>query len=528
MRFTKLASILSLLLAAVVYAETPAPPDAPAPKPSPILKGRPDANVVVDDLLGPEFHSLAAGIAFRPPANGLEIRRAVGGDDVVQFHYEKEHWDLTVTRMVLAKGAPLVTDTEKNKDGIIREGLLDTMAQQLKVDTGGAEILREDPINVIDTPVGMIAARYSMGSETRLTQRALVQGSDQETIYYKFDFTTPAPRTGPIENDPACKKTVDLFSHVVESIHLLDQSQLIKDKNDRLFFTQSLLVNITEPKIRKSLIPERWLRVLRDGKDVGYTYVVEEVAAGLPHKGEAPIVQTTNAAGVRIGVRSRSFPEPGVQVDGESWSWVAMDKKQEEWSNVVVREDSKVTDPKKKKVVATESGVAIWRIKPVKDDMMQSPNNKGIRMSDDYKLSVTTGGGDPIYKSLPPFYLPRAMDHLLPRLLPQGERGYLFASYVSDDKEVVKRYIDVGKEGEYILAGKTIHAIPVRDRIGLEGSMTTNYVTPEGEYLGTINTDSKITILPTDAATLQQMWKEVNLTRPGDVEVPGLKPGDPK
>lgn len=100
----------------------------------------------------------------------------------------------------------------------------------------------------------------------------------------------------------------------------------------------------------------------------------------------------------------------------------------------------------------------------------------------------------------------------------------MFATYVSDQKEVIRRYVDVGKEGEYILAGKNIHAIPVRDRVGLEGSVTTHYVTPEGEYLGSINLDSKVTLLPTDAPTLQKMWKDVNLTRPGDVEVPGLKP----
>ena len=100
------------------------------------------------------------------------------------------------------------------------------------------------------------------------------------------------------------------------------------------------------------------------------------------------------------------------------------------------------------------------------------------------------------------------MDHLLPRLLPRGERGYLFASYISDQKEVVKRYIDVGKEGEYMLAGKTIHAVPVSDRIGLEGSVTTHYVTPEGEYLGTANPDSKITLIPTDAATFRRCGRK--------------------
>src|SRR6185436_10246463 len=105
----------------------------------------------------------------------------------------------------------------------------------------------------------------------------------------------------------------------------------------------------------------------------------------------------------------------------------------------------------------------------------------------------------------------------------KAEKQFMFATYASDQKEVIRRFVDVGTEGEYMLAGKKIHAVAVRDRLGLEGSVTTHYVTPEGEYLGSINPDSKITILPTDPATLQKMWKDVNLTRPSDVETPGIK-----
>src|SRR5262249_3887683 len=154
--------ICSLALARFTFAEAPAAPAEPAaPAPTPILQGRPDAHVVNDEALGEEFRSLAAGIAFKPPANGKEIRHAIGGDEIVQFNYEKEKWQLKVSRLVLAKPAPMMTDNEKGKDGIIHQGLLDTMAEQLKVDMGGAEILRKDPINLIDTPVGMIAARYN-------------------------------------------------------------------------------------------------------------------------------------------------------------------------------------------------------------------------------------------------------------------------------------------------------------------------------------------------------------------------------
>ena len=219
------------------------------------------------------------------------------------------------------------------------------------------------------------------------------------------------------------------------------------------------------------------------------------------------------------------FPAPGQVVDVASWSWVAMDKKQEEWFTRDMADDDNAKDPSQKQKVSTELGLAVWRIKPVAAPMAQNPNNPGIRMADDYKLSVTFSSGDPITKDLPPFYLPRAIDQLLPRLLPRGEpKGYMFASYVGQQKEIIRRYVDVGHEGQFMLAGKAIHAVPVMERIGLEGPVTTHYVSPEGEYLGSVDPKVQITLLPSDAPTLIKMWKDANLSRPSDVEVPAINP----
>jgi hypothetical protein len=91
---------------------------------------------------------------------------------------------------------------------------------------------------------------------------------------------------------------------------------------------------------------------------------------------------------------------------------------------------------------------------------------------------------------------------------------------VTDQQQVVLRYVDVGQEQEVVLAGQTVRAIPIADRLGYEGSITTHYLSPEGKYLGSVNEDSKITVLPTDAPTLENLWKDANLSRPGDVEPP--------
>jgi hypothetical protein len=122
-------------------------------------------------------------------------------------------------------------------------------------------------------------------------------------------------------------------------------------------------------------------------------------------------------------------------------------------------------------------------------------------------------------RDLPPFYLPQALLQLLPRLAERREpRTYLFATWVPDAGEVMYRYVDVGMEQDVTLAGKRVHGVPVKDHVGLEGSVTTHFVSPDGEYLGSINADSGITTIATDATTLSRLWPTGNLSRPGAID----------
>ena len=45
------------------------------------------------------------------------------------------------------------------------------------------------------------------------------------------------------------------------------------------------------------------------------------------------------------------------------------------------------------------------------------------------------------------------------------------------------RYLDVGAEQRVTIAGEAMRAIPIQDRLGLEGSVTTHYVSSNGKYL---------------------------------------------
>jgi hypothetical protein len=549
---TRLA-IVSVVLtfgftAAPLHAQAPPPP--PDLKPSSILPDRPDAHVTTVDsapdvALGPAFQSLAAGIAFRPPAGMKALKRPISGEVVIEYVEESptspRRWSLRLTRAILEHPAPLVTEKDDqgkvriDPDGAAREGMLDRAAAQLKVDMGNAEILRQDVTNIADSSVGMVAARYQAPEGARLTQRAIIQAS--ERMYLTLDLTGPAPKTGEVDKDPAVVSAVDTFKKMLDTVQLLDQTPVMRDRDERLYRTRALFVNLTEPRLRNAIVPEQWLRITKDGKDIGYTYVIEEVAQGLPRRGEVGNALAAQGegpgGGIRIGVRTRVLPDAGVQDDRETWMWVSMDRKHEVWSTVGLINEKGV------KQIIRETGGSDSEIQRVLDPNMKRGQILGngrvdekqppLREQEIYTLMVTQvnrNGGKPKTMQLPPFYLPKALGHLMPRILPRFEpKTYLFADYVQDIGEVAYRYVDVEPEKQVQLDGRTVRAIPIKDRIGLEGPATIHYISPEGKYLGSALPDSNLTILPTDRATLENLWKDANLTRPAEVEAekPGAK-----
>jgi len=310
---------------------------------------------------------------------------------------------------------------------------------------------------------------------------------------------------------------VATFSAVLDSLQLLDQTTLKEDQDQRLFRTRTLFVNLTRKKLTDALVKQQWLRILRDGKDVGYTYVVEEIGHDLPRKGRAD--RQGGNEGILIGIRSRRINAGVGQLDTESWQFCTFDRKYEAWSTV-----GYTTDLKGNKANLGELGISRWREKPVADQVPQGLGAKpSVSLSEEYRLEITKLGinqsPEPVVRDLPPFYLPKAIDHLLPRVIPTREaKGFVFATWVSDAGQLMLRYVDVGPEQEVALGGKRVQAFPIKDRVGLEGPLTTHYISPEGKFLGSVNEDTHTTILPTDAATLEQLWKNANLTRPGAVE----------
>src|SRR3954462_350062 len=221
------------------------------PAPSPVLPGRPDAAPTTNEsadgsgVLGPKFSSLSAGIELRPPAGLKEVARN-NADEIVRYSSEAKKWDLVVARQSFSKPVPM--DLTKDATGIVRQGMLSLTAERFKIETPGAEILRTDMINLGEHTVGMIAARYSGQSETRLMQEAIVHASDQ--LYYTLIFTAPVAKDVALDEDAAAREAVSVFSQVLDSTKLLDQSQVQEDVMNRLFMSKALYVNLTPQKIK--------------------------------------------------------------------------------------------------------------------------------------------------------------------------------------------------------------------------------------------------------------------------------------
>ncbi|MDQ3440974.1 MAG: hypothetical protein M3478_11570, partial [Planctomycetota bacterium] len=361
-------------------------------------------------------------------------------------------------------------------------------------------------------------------------------------VYYTLSLTTPAARQGEdgktAEGDPEEARAVESFRAVVDTVALLDQTPVLEDQHRRLYSMRALFINLTPARLRNAIAMgdggepdqrtrqdgkhEQFLRILQDGKDVGYTYVVENeekrgalegIAVGVRSR-TTLAVDPAKQAGVNAAVQAPTI----VKTDAESLMWMSLDRKHETWRTLTVAEDGKNKDH------STEIGASDRQTERVLDKDLpvgekRDERNPPVRHEDVYSLTVTTQStkvnAEPINRTLPPFYVPQALAHMLPRLVPLNEtKSYMFASFVSETREVMSRYLDVGREQNVTLDGRKLTAVPVKERIGLEGSVTTHWISPDGKYLGSVNEDSKVMVLPSDEASLRKIWVDAKLTAP--------------
>ena len=544
------SALVTLGAAMAIAGGTDAPPAAPAAAgagTAGTAADQPDASAEV--TLGRRFESQSAGISFCPVSTMRLVQR-VSENWVGEWANQDLSWRLTLGRMMRPEPIPLTSGTDNF--GKPTTGYLEATVDSLKARFPGCKVLRQDVTNTANgglfdprlpgerrPNVGLIAIRYTNGAKRYLSQEALIQASDR--LYYVLALTTPGnPADG--ENapeDPGERLAVESFAAMLDSIQMEDFAKVRQEQDERLIRTQDLLINFTPTRLHKALVKEQWLRVLKDGKDVGYSYITEEAAAGIPRKltpkelreGKSVHDLIKPGDGVLIGIRARMIHDGirsdkklgPIQTDSQSWSFVTADRKHEEFTRLLVTDDHVSKKPNFiQEVGDSEQVIKPKVVLPPAPKGLPGPDKQEIQMKmrDDVSLDVTLTGNEtvePIHRDLPPWYISQAIGHLLPRIMPHSlvqAKSYLFASYVSDTREVMLRYVDVLPEQRVRFNGEWITATPIRDRLGIDGSVTTHYVSKEGVYLGSENFDEKIVVIPTDAATLTHLWENADLNRP--------------
>jgi hypothetical protein len=518
-----------LLLLAVFLTPIALAQPSPTTTPSPID--------TAEIPLGQLFESRVAGIELRPPAGGTLVRQIEGGD-LVRFVYADKNWDLKIRMVHPAKPIPLSLAPIGNLSG----GLVEMTVADVKTQDPTAEILLQEVKEYPPYKVGMIAARCNAGTDRRLIQQAIFRSDDQN--FYILQFTTLGRRRddNSPNDDPNEVLAAATFEKVLGTVLLIDRQQLKKEQDERLYRTRGLFTQWDEKKLRSVLIPEQFLRIMRDGKDAGYVQVNERIANHAGNDGveielrshitieaDAPVAPTIVPSPTGMLVPTPvtpavqlTVPAGPITTDRQSKLFVTFDRWHEDWSIITnfdngtglpatISSELGNSDMQLRRILDRQKAAVMWK-EPGKHDQ-QPP----VIEKQKYTLSVSqytkTQASRPVERELPVFYLPQALGQLLPRLLPLDDaQGYMFASYVSNQREVMARYIDVLPEQEIELDGEKFQAIPIKDRIGVEGTGTTHYLTRHGQWLGSISDDQKLVVLPTDANTIRKTWKNAQLT----------------
>ncbi len=103
----------------------------------------------------------------------------------------------------------------------------------------------------------------------------------------------------------------------------------------------------------------------------------------------------------------------------------------------------------------------------------------------------------------------------------------MFAQYVPETRELMLRYIDVLKitKLDQFNGQAGVRVVPIEDRLGIEGPVTTHYISLDGKWLGSVTKEDGITVVPSDEETLMRIWKDAILKAPDVPQGPaGAKP----
>ncbi len=469
------------------------------------------------------FVSRVSGLKFTPPAGGT-IQRQLNSGEVVRYSYPDRGWTLVAKEIINSAHLPLTGNPRAARQpGAVvpanGQGLLELSAAQL-VDRGGkpAQVLFQDVVP-IGRPVGLIKALDDAGNNRLFVQTALIVNGIGR--YYLLQLVAPAADR---------RRAEDALQRTLASVELLDRAAFKQEQLRRLDNTFALWLLTDRRRIQSVLEPVHFLRVVRDGRDIGYVQVDERVDAVNGHPGAyvvlrehlvpgaaGPAAAGPTPAGPGLNIPRPAAAGPAVaaaaaELDREAKYFVTFDRDHESWStqtrlnNRPGRDTMELggsdVEPRPKLVPPERGPLAKPTTEPEKRP------GRDVLLVDDY---VGPTRSAPTFRTRVDHdvsYLPQAIAQLLPRLLPVDEaKQYMFSFYVSEQRDTLARYVDVGREQTVTLDGRRVQAVPIADRVGADGVITTHYVDrADGQWLGTVSDDGRLEVLPTDPDTLHKAW----------------------
>lgn len=557
-----------LVVAGALPAWASPPPEAPqagGPTTAPADAGVPAATEV-DPAAGQLFTSRGSGFAFAPPAGGTIWRNPTAGTgEVVRFTYGKRAWDLRVRVVPIAKPTPLVADPAHGVD----KGVLDMEAADLSAAgaTAGAaaaaDVLTREAVTIGRTPVGLIEVRSNSGTNRQFTQMALFHVTDQRYLVLQM-FSPGRPKDDAVGPAPAGPGAATLtageaqarrvFRGLLPTVRLLDLAALKAEQDARIAAAETFVASIDEAKLRQACREQTFVRVVRDGRDVGLVQIDEHPAARGKQEGVEVVVQSMvvqpptpaePAGPPQADADAAAAPAKpagnGGGVDSQSIYFVTYDRRQERWQSMVaatafpppgaVAPGGGPAKPTRQTTV--ESGNSDWSSRRAIDqkevarrqhDPSAIPIDPKTGRPDkqapvveklEGRLSVQRYAGQKqgkeVKRPLGLDYLSQAAGQMLPELLPRTPGQYLFQWYVGSQGDTFHRYVDVKPPAAVTIDGERVTATAVEDRIGVDAPPTTHYVSADGRWLGDVTPDGTTWYLPTDLATLKGIWPKFHV-----------------
>jgi hypothetical protein len=479
------------------------------------------------------YRSVESGIEVRlPPGERLdeETLRALGDEDQMAIVTDEAAGTRFELRRILLP-SPLPLRASDLPEGGRQPGLLELAADELRRNVGG-EILRITTVPLGDADAGLLIARHASGTDQVLRQVAIIPRNAQ--LAHRLTLVSPAAEGNleTIAKDPAVREAVETFRAVLDSYAAVDQTALYEEQRARLDATRALMVKLRpQGRMQSVCVPEAWWRIRRDGRDIGFARVIEEGANGLPTGliGAFDDPERDNAAdpltatGVRVGTRMRLLTgddRDGPFLDRATWSWSSrqLDAGDFRELNRLVEPAEATRHRVERPVAARAEVIGQMRARDVPvgrqyiDDDGITRTTFDVRQQRRLDVKFTLDGRqaqEAVRREPPGWYIPQAVDHLLPRLLATdvGE-PIMVATYVPDRRELFNKYLDVAAPTQAELPGGGMaRVVVVSSRVGYEGSPTRHYLDADTfRWLGSRNEGTGVTAVPVTREELETIW----------------------